>query len=334
MFWKQDHSNPHSGSGKKLKVNRMHHQHHPIDCPNSQRPRGDAVAWSLLLVCCVAFVATTSRAASSRVVITPAAGISIAWDGNNGGFSRPDAGAGPSNNLALASNGTIPFTSSDLGPLLSIPYHLAVNLNDGLYGNSHSWISANGVGGNSDPDPFVGVNFNGTVGLTNLAWSRDNGDNSEFTGTDRALGTYTLQITFVSAPDANTADTGDPLTGWVTVGTVEYRQAAPPDFNPHLRHRFDVSQQGNPIDATGLRIKVSNGAIDLDELEVNTAAVPPLPRLTIGRAESNFIISWNAGGGLEYATSLDGPWTCLSDAVSPYTAMMDTAPARFYRARR
>ena len=38
--------------------------------------------------------------------------------------------------------------------------HAVAHLNDGLYGNANSWISANGVGGTSDPDPSVGVNFN------------------------------------------------------------------------------------------------------------------------------------------------------------------------------
>src|ERR1043166_7958470 len=135
------------------------------------------------------------HAASARVVITPVTGYTITWDGNNGGVFSPDPRAAPSNNIPLASNGAVAFTSSDLGPLLNIAYHRATNLNDGLYGNSHSWISANGVGGNSDPDPFAGLNFAGTIALTNVAWSRDNGDNVEFMGTDRALGTYTLQVT-------------------------------------------------------------------------------------------------------------------------------------------
>ena len=70
------------------------------------------------------------------LVITPAAGYSITWDGNDGQFNDPDAGAAPPANRALASAGTIPFTSSDLGPCLTSPYHRAVNLNDGLYGNA------------------------------------------------------------------------------------------------------------------------------------------------------------------------------------------------------
>ena len=95
---------------------------------------------------------------------------------NDGQFNNRAAGAAPPANQALASQGTIPFTSSDLGPVLAIPFHRAVNLNDGLYGNGHSWISANGVGGTSDLDPFAGLNFGGTVSITNIAWGRDNGD--------------------------------------------------------------------------------------------------------------------------------------------------------------
>ena len=43
----------------------------------------------------------------------------------------------------------------------------------------HSWISANGVGGTSDPDPFAGLNFGASISITNIAWGRDNGDPAE-----------------------------------------------------------------------------------------------------------------------------------------------------------
>src|SRR5205814_6863573 len=157
-------------------------------------------------------------------------------------------------NRALASEGTVPFASSELGPVLNIPFHRAVNLNDGLYGNSHSWISANGVGGTSDPDPFPGLSFRDSIGITNIAWSRDNGDASDCCGgtlMDRSLDTYRLQYTTVSAPDASTPETGDNSTGWADIGTVTYAAAAAPFFTPYLRHRFDLSTAGGPIYASG-----------------------------------------------------------------------------------
>src|SRR5262249_13229273 len=105
----------------------------------------------------------SAPAAPPPIVIAAQTGYSISWDGNDGQYGSAAAGAAPPPNRALATAGSTPFTSSDLGPVLSIPYHVAANLNDGLYGNAHSWISANGIGGNSDPDPFAAINFNGVV---------------------------------------------------------------------------------------------------------------------------------------------------------------------------
>jgi hypothetical protein len=274
---------------------------------------------------------TIAPPSPAAVGVTPAFGYEITWDGNDGHFFDPATGAAPPSNRALATQGTTPFTSSDLGPALGIPFHRAVNLNDGLYDNSHSWISADGIGGNSDPVPYAALNFNGTVNITNVAWGRDNGD-SAFVGTDRALGLYTLQVTTVPSPDGTVAETEDASTGWATLGTVEYRRADPPDFNPELRHRFEVSSGGFPVEATGLRIKVPNGLIAIDEIEVNTAAARPQPHLRISRSGASISISWTGGGGLESATTINGPWECVPGAVSPYVAGAD--PIRFYRARR
>ena len=278
----------------------------------------------------------TPSAPPPAVAVTPAAGYSIAWDGNDGHFNNPAVGAAPPANRALASQGTTPFTSSDLGPALSIPFHRAVNLNDGLYGNANSWIP-DFIGG--DANPFAGLNFGAEITVTNIAWSRDNGDAVDNccggTATDRVLGLYTLQITTTASPGAGTAETGDASTGWETVGTIEYRRAEAPDFNPHLRHRFEMSAGGSGISATGLRIKVPNSSIDLDEIEVNTAAAAPRPQLTIAKSGANAVITWTYGGGLECATSITGPWTCVGDALSSgYTVPLNASPARFYRVRR
>ena len=230
--------------------------------------------------------------------------------------------------------GSTPLTSSDLGPLLGIPYHVAANLNDGLYGNAHSWISANGIGGNTDPSPSAGIVFNGLVQVSNLAWSRDNGDAAEGNVTDRTLGTYTLQVTTVASPDATTPDTGDAATGWTTIGTVTY-SGANADFTPHLRHRFDVSAGGQHIEATALRIKTPDGFTDIDEIEVNTATGPAAPQLSIARSGANATITWSGGGGLQSAPTVNGPWECIQDALpTGYTVPLNTAAKTFYRVQR
>ncbi len=230
--------------------------------------------------------------------IAAAAGIELKWDGNDGQYGSPAAGAAPPANRALASQGTTPFTSSDLGPLLNIPFHRAVNLNDGLYGNANSWISANGIGGNSDTGPFAGLNFNGTVNLSSIAWGRDNGNAVEGTFGDRALDTYSLQYTLAPSPDATTPETGDAATGWQDLGTVTYGSAAPPAFNPPLRHRFDLSSGGAPIEATGIRIKVASGNTAIDEIEINSPAGAPPPPSPVGIAPAaGYAITWDGNDG-------------------------------------
>ena len=277
--------------------------------------------------------ATVAPLAPGPLGLNPAAGYSITWDGNDGHYNNPAVGAAPPANRALATLGTTPFTSSDLGPVIGVPFHRAVNLNDGLYGNAHSWIP-DFIGG--DANPFAGLNFGGSITITNIAWSRDNGDAVDNccggTATDRALGLYTIQITTTANPDASTADTGDASTGWETVGTIDYRRAEPPDFTPYLRHRFEVSSGGTGITATGFRIKVPNSSSDIDEIEINTATQPPTPQLVIARSGGNAFITWTGGGGLESAPSVTGPWACVGDALSTgYTVPLNAGPMLFFR---
>ena len=116
---------------------------------------------------------------------------------------------------------------------------------------------------------------------------------------------------------------------------INYRRAEAPDFNPHLRHRFDVSASGAPIEATGLRIKVPDANSDIDEIEVNTAATAPAPVLTIAKTGASAMISWTGGGGLEGASSITGPWTCIGDALpTGYTVSLNSPSLRFFRVRR
>jgi hypothetical protein len=221
-------------------------------------------------------------------------GYSILWDGNDGEFFNPNAGARAPDHDGLASKGVTVFASSELEGFGGI--HLMNNVNDGLYGNNHSWISGPTLG--ADPDPFIGLNFGRTIDIRSIAWSRDNGNSvTDCCGgqlTDRWEGIYTLQVTTVSSPDADTWETGDPSTGWVTIAAVEY-SGVTDDFRPWLRHRFEVAQNGEPISATGLRIMVSNNAICIDEIEVNPQEVPPPPVQL--ESAAGYVIHWNGNDG-------------------------------------
>jgi len=268
---------------------------------------------------------------TAPIVLTPQFGYEISYDGNDGDFNNPQLGAAPPDNAALTST---PFGSSQL----DLGVHLIVAINDGFYGNANSWISGDG-----DPLPFVGLNFGGSVAVTNLAWGRDNGntvtDACGGTCTDRALGLYTLQVTQVPSPDETTVDTGDAATGWVTVGTIDYQGEAPGLFTSYLRHRFEVSEGGGPIFATGMRLIVPvagiAGGTAIDEIEINTAVDEPGPILSIELDGADAIVSWDGGGRLEAAPSVEGPWTdWFNFNSSPYRVPVGATGMQFFRVRK
>ena len=127
---------------------------------------------------------------------------------------------------------------------------------------------------------------------------------------DRTIGTYTLQYTTVATPDASTPDTDDGATGWANIGTIQYLPGTEnATFTSYVRHRFDVAAGGSPIAATGLRIKVSDGSIDLDEIEVNPLPdpVPPISNFIEINAASGFEINWDRNEGLFSTTASPAP---------------------------
>lgn len=222
-------------------------------------------------------VYSAAGASVAPIVTTAAPGFSITWDGNDGDNYNASAAPTVPNNIALASRGSTPIASGQLGPELGISYHLTRNINDGLYGNTNSWI-----GGSNDPGPhFAGVMFNGLYNISSVAWGRDNGNEStEGAARDRSMGTYTLQIT----PDGNL---------WTTVGTVNYNYGQDTElgsaFTPSLRHEFEIASGGNPITARGFRVLVPgsgiNGGTAIDEIEVYGTPIPePSALLLLGAA--------------------------------------------------
>ena len=110
-------------------------------------------------------------------------GFTLTWNGNQGDFSDDSAQAEAPKNAALANEGTVAFGSSELG----LGIHLINRVNDGLYGNSNSWISSLGLGAApGEQDEFVGLSFGKVVPVSSIAWGRDNGN----TATDACGGTF------------------------------------------------------------------------------------------------------------------------------------------------
>ena len=168
--------------------------------------------------------------------------------------------AGPANsvpnNLALATNGATPFARDVLGGG-AFAAHQTVHLNDGLYGNSNSWI------GDTDAT-FAGVDLGEMYFIDSIAFGRDN------TGgfNDRAQGNITIQYTSVDDPDAFT-----PNSDWFTLDVLNYDALFP--GSPALRHEYDLD---TPVIATGIRLITADGGLSggvaIDELEVFGRQVP------------------------------------------------------------
>ncbi len=277
----------------------MDSHHTPSPLCSISRPDPSRGWISLLMSAGLMWGAGGVLAQESRVVLTPATGYTLTWDGNNGGYSSPESGARAPLNAASAESGAFPFASSSFAPG---GIHDAININDGFYGNSSSWI-ADFVADPPDLERFVGVAFPQTVAVSSVAWGRDNGDTVETscggTCTDRAVGAYVIQITRAASP-TEVGEGEDAATAWVTVGTVEYLPGADNlNFSAYLRHRFEIGQDGNPIQATGLRLKVSDAGIAIDELEVNPPAdpVPPISDFIVITASPGFNLTWDLNDG-------------------------------------
>lgn len=212
--------------------------------------------------------------AQAGVVVTSSPGYSVAWTGTDGDFWT-DHGDSVPNNIALASNGSTAFGSSEYGAGV----HLVVHGNDGRYGNSRSWLANFPAG---DPNPYLGVDLPGTglYSLTSVAWSRDNGridtapaspTDGLFQYTDRWDGVYTLQIS--TDPNPNGGST------WTTIATLDYQSnddtVLGSLFTGYYRHEYSIATTvPGPLNATGVRILTPSDQIAVDELEVYGVPVP------------------------------------------------------------
>ena len=232
-------------------------------------------------------------AQNSRVIIQAEAGYAIEWNGNNGNHFDPETGAESPENDAFDA---FAFASSNYLP---DGVHDAINVIDGYYGNSSSWIAKP-----DDADPWLALVWDEETQISRVAWSRDNGDDlGDCCGgqlKDRAVGIYTLQYTLVAEPHEETEEADDPSDGWVTFGSVEYKAGTEnATFSSYLHHQFEIRQGNDPIAATGLRVKVSNAGICIDEMEING---PP------AESQSDFIDIQATEGFLVLWTQTNGDW--------------------------
>ncbi len=227
-------------------------------------------------------VSLMATSAQASIVLSPAAGYSITHDGNDGDFFDNVTGATVPDNAALAINGATAFGDPSAFP---IPHQVS-DLNNGIYGNTNSWI-----GGATPSTSRAGIALSGLTNISSIAWGRDNGTDLNSSPVeacaggqckDRSLGIYTIYYTQILAPDLTTLITEIITSGWKTIGTINYvsrdDDVVGGGFTEYLRHEYQLSFNGQAISATGFRIDTPVAAA-IDEIELY--AVPEPATLTL-----------------------------------------------------
>jgi len=246
------------------------------------------------------------------LLITPNAGYSITWNGNDGNYFTTANPAVVPTNIALQPNVTA-FGGNALGGVHAIP-----NVRDARYGNNWSWI---GNGSGYTPNDAIGLNLSTLRPISAVAWGRDNGNSTAADAcggqcNDRWPGVYEIQFT----TDPSPASAG---AVWNSVGTVNYQSADDTvvggAFTPWFRHQYEIRQNGQPIRATGIRLRAPLGtAIDEIEAYYNSPAVPTNGLKTWLKADAgavadagNLVSVWGdqsgAGNNATQATAANQP---------------------------
>lgn len=212
-------------------------------------------------------VGVGAAAPASAGIITSGGGLRLVEEGSTFALG----------NLA---QGATPFALDQL----DFGVHFTANVNNLTYGNSSSWIGNGATALTSAGNrAYVGVNLGATpVQLRSIAFGRDNGGEAQVS-TDRSLSggnPYVLQYTQVPNPGTGVTDTGNPITGWATIGTMDYQSAGGIYATaPYLRHRFDF----DPVNATGVRLLVPATGLGsgtaIDEIELYNSPTMKLAQI-------------------------------------------------------
>ena len=195
-------------------------------------------------------------------------------------------------NVARAAD-AVPFST----PPYPLPIHETVGINDGLYGNDHSWLG-------NEPGPasgkvYGGVYFTGGLkAIEEIALGRDNLGRY----VDRAQGPYIIEYTqdeFDPSDDASTDG-----ANWVVIGQASAHLT---DGQPNIRHVYGFSQ----VQARAVRVITLLGNC-FDEIEVglklsqiDRGAPPEIPDLILAEEGGTLDEDNLAQGPSAYSFAID-----------------------------
>jgi hypothetical protein len=75
------------------------------------------------------------------------------------------------------------------------------------------------------------------------------------------------------------------------------------------------------------------GVYPAQMLATGEIAPAPLPLLLSSRSRNGFVLNWSDGFVLQSATNLQGPYSDVTDATTPYTNLSFQLPQQFFRLR-
>jgi hypothetical protein len=206
-------------------------------CQDRTVERSRCVAWNT--------VNTDSLATESQL----SAGSGVQIQKTTSGNMPPGTNVAHKNTGAIAFASGSQYCTSTAGGIntpgspqsTATGIHCFKNINDGIKGNSNSWIT------NSGSSRFVGIRFSSAKSITGFALGRDQNAGGH---TDRTNYHKTVEVTTVANPDHNTVS-------WTQIGS-----------NFMVPARGIVYNFSETLNVTGIRILVNSNEECIDELEV------------------------------------------------------------------
>jgi hypothetical protein len=251
----------------------------------------------VLLACAsLAPMLNTSRAASLTPIATGDAVVGATGDRAN---------------LALASGGGVPFSSSDL-----TDNYASDRVNDGVNDNTgNSWISLT-----TGTNEYVGVTLPGPSTISAMVFDGETGYGG------RSAGTWSLQYTLAADPATTTS--------WTEIG--EYVYSEPTCAQPMPRSLFAFPAINN---VTGIRLVLKNSAcinLAVQELEAYSPFTAPPAILTQPQSTNVMVgdmvtLSVSAENGESFQWSKDGTNISGAGASAYFLANVKLSDAGSYK---
>jgi hypothetical protein len=85
------------------------------------------------------------------------------------------------------------------------------------------------------------------------------------------------------------------------------------------------------ISPLNIRYLINDASADAIAAYVPLNAIAASPKIQIARTGNQIVITWQNGTTLQQADTINGQWSDVTGATSPYTIPTPTGASKFYR---